>query len=83
MYKLVSLVQREDVSVKMNLLEGFYDDKTEYTTKENELAVAFGINKFEGKLQEDISMYGELKAFYLTWNIFLNTTNTTDKIPVK
>ncbi len=46
MYKLVSLVQREDVSVKIDLLEGFYEDKTESTTKENELAVAFGIDTF-------------------------------------
>ena len=46
MYKLVSLVQREDVSVKIDLLEGFYEDKTEYTMKENELAVAFGIDTF-------------------------------------
>lgn len=81
MYKLVSLVQREDVSVKMDLLEGFYDEQTEYTTQENELAVAFGIYRYQGKVEEDISMYGELKAFYITWNAFLNTT--VDKIPVK
>jgi hypothetical protein len=25
----------------------------------------------EGKVEEDISMYGELKAFYRTWNLNL------------
>jgi len=31
----------------MDILEGYYNDTTEYTTKENDLVVAFGIkNRF-------------------------------------
>ena len=52
----------------MDVLEGHYDPKTEYQTQKNGLPLAFGIYKSGGAMPDDISMYGELRANYLTWD---------------
>ena len=67
----------------MDLQEGFFDDKTEYAFKENEIAIAFGMTKFGGVVEEDISMYGELLAFYYGWDVNLTSDFAISETPVR
>jgi hypothetical protein len=61
-------VKREEASVKIDLLECYYDPLEAYETKENEFPLAYGLFKSNDVLPEDLSPYGELKAIYLTWD---------------
>jgi hypothetical protein len=81
LFKFVSLIQRQDVTVKVDLVDGFFDDKTEHTFYGNEIAIAFGMTKKSGKVDEDISMYGELSAYYKTWD--MNLSESINEIPVR
>jgi len=71
--KFVSLVKREEANVKIDLLEGYYGITDEYTTKENEFPLAYGLYKSNGKLPDDLSPYGELKALYYSWDASTGT----------
>ncbi len=80
--KFVSLVKREEANVKIDYLENYYESTYEYTTKENEFPLGYGLFKSYGKLPDDLSPYGELKAFYLTWDASTGTA-TQVETPVK